>query len=54
MTVNHANLNQQTFDHIQPQIRSNPQGSIRTVTQATREQNHDSRIRQETTNEHQR
>ena len=54
MTTKHANLNQRTFDHIQPQIRSNPQGSIQTVTQTTREQNCDSRICQETTSKHQR
>ena len=54
MTTKHANLNQLTFDHIQPQIRSNPQGSIRTVTQTTREQNRDSRICQESTRKHQR
>ena len=54
MTTKDANFNQQTFDHIQPQIQSNPQGSIQTVTQTTREQNRDSRICQETTDEHQR
>ena len=54
MTTKHANFNQRTFDYIQPQIRSNPQGSIWTVTQTTREQNRHSRIHQETTNEHQR
>ena len=54
MTTEHANCNQKTSYHIQPQIWSNPQGSIQTVAQTTRQQNCDSRIRQETTNKHQR
>ena len=35
MTTKHPNLSQRTFSHIQPQIQSNPQGSIQTATQTT-------------------
>ena len=33
MTTEHTILHKQAFSHIQPQIRSDPQGSIQNVTQ---------------------
>ena len=51
-TTKHANITHRTLSHIQPQIRSNPQSSIRTVTQSTVQQNRHCRIHQETTTKH--
>ena len=42
MTTEHTILHKQAFSYIQPQIRSNPQGSS------------DSRVHKEITSEHQR
>ena len=50
----HPNIGTRTPSHIQPQIRSDTQSSIRHIDQTTREQDHTNRIRKEIAHKHQR